>query len=262
MNDLILEGKNITVKIKEKTIIKDIDIKISKGEITSIIGPNGSGKTTLLKVLSRNIKNYEGEVFLDGKHIKTMNNKFVAKNMAYVSQNYNSNLDLTVEELVTYGRYAYKSFFGRDTKEDIDTVNWAMDRTKLLPFQHRKLSTLSGGERQRAWIAMSLAQKPKILLLDEPTTYLDICHQIELLELIKTLNEEDKLTVLMVLHDINQAARYSNRLFVIKEGRLIKSGCGEEIITEKNLKEIFNIKSKVFKREDTKKPYFYVLSNS
>lgn len=259
MKDFILEGRNITVKIKEKTIIKDINISVSSGEIVSIIGPNGSGKTTLLKVLSRNLKGYTGEVFLNGKPIKTFNNKEVAKNMAYVSQSYNASLDLTVRELITYGRYAYKSLFKGNSDEDIKRINWALERTNLTQFQNRKLNTLSGGERQRAWIAMSLAQKPKILLLDEPTTYLDICHQVELLQLIKSLNEEDNLTVLMVLHDINQAAQFSHRLFVIKEGILVKDGSSKEIITESNLKNIFNINSKVFKRDDTDKPYFYVL---
>lgn len=254
MREFILEGKNITVKIKEKTIIKDINIKVANGEIVSIIGPNGSGKTTLLKVLSRNIKNYSGQVLLNGKPIKNISNKNVAKNMAYVSQNYNSSLDLTVIELITYGRYAHKTWWQGNSKEDLETIQWALERTNLINLKDRKLNTLSGGERQRAWIAMALAQKPKILLLDEPTTYLDICHQVELLQLIKSLNEKDNLTVLMVLHDINQASQFSHKLFVIKNGILTKEGISSEIITEKNLKDVFNINSKVFKREDIEKP--------
>lgn len=256
----ILRGENIKVKIGDKEIIKNLNINIEKGKIFSIIGPNGSGKTTLLRALSRDIKVASGEVYLEGKSIGSMKQKEIARKMAVVSQSYVCPSDIKVKELIMYGRFSHKKWLKGITEEDNDIVSWALKRTSMTKFANRKMQTLSGGERQRAWIAMAIAQKPDILLLDEPTTYLDISHQIELLDLVSSLNKEEGITIVMVLHDINQAARYSDQLLVMKDGELIHSGTSKNIVNEEMLRKIFSIQADIFTHDESKRPFFYANS--
>ncbi len=251
-----IELKNICVNYGEKKIIKDVSFKIKNGQVVTIIGPNGSGKSTLIKVMSRCLKPIKGKVYLDGENINDINTKEVAKKMAILPQVKIVPYDITVEELVSYGRYPHLDFKQKLKNEDKEIINWAIKKTGLQKLRKRFVSTLSGGERQRTWIAMSLAQKPKILLLDEPTTFLDISYQIEVLELIKELNETLNITVVMVLHDLNQAARYSDKLFVLKEGILSKIGCPKEVINEYLLKDVFGIKANVYNDKINNCPYF------
>lgn len=253
---MTLFGNNLNIAYGEKLIIKGLDFKVNKGEIVSIIGPNGSGKSTLVKALSRCIKLKSGEIFLNGKNIYKLPSKEVAREIAILPQVKNVLDDISTEELVSYGRYPHLNFGNRIDKNDEEIIHWAIKKTGLEKFKDRYVATLSGGERQRAWIAMALAQEPKILILDEPTTYLDISYQMEILELIKELNESLGLTVIMVLHDLNHAARYSDSIYVLNDGEICKKGSPNEVINSDLLKDIFRIEAHIYSDDINDCPYF------
>ncbi|WP_020618818.1 ABC transporter ATP-binding protein [Paenibacillus daejeonensis] len=228
--------------------LKQVEDRIPTGQITTIIGPNGSGKSTLLGVMARNLSPREGEAVLDGKAIIAYAPKELARKLAVVHQHNDAPPDLTVQRLVAYGRLPHRRMWSQQSEEDEAAIQWALESTRLLDKRESRLCTLSGGERQRAWIAMALAQRTKLLFLDEPTTFLDMYHQIELLELIRHLNEEHGITIVMVLHDINQALRYSHHLIVMKEGEARLSGAPREVITSAALADIYGVKAVL--RED------------
>lgn len=253
----ILSAEQVEVKINNKAVLKNISLELKRGKVYSIIGPNGSGKTTLLKVLSRSLKPNKGKVLLNNNNIFKQNTKDIAKTMAVLAQVNNANMDIKVKDLVSYGRFSHKQWWQGQQSSDNKIIDWAINKTNLQKYQNRKLSTLSGGERQRAWIAMALAQEPEILLLDEPTTFLDISHQLDVLELIRELNNDNNISILMVLHDINQAAKYSDEIFVIKEGKLYKHGDPWQIVNQKTIKDVFNVNSVILTDEETKRPIFY-----
>ncbi len=257
MSKKIITTKDVSIHIKDKQIIKDISIDIERGKIYSIIGPNGSGKTTLLRAISRNLKPTKGRVHLNGADVFKTPTRDVARTMAVLTQSHANMNDVTVRQLISYGRFAHKSWWKGGQVEDVEIVDSCLEITGLTDLQEHRLSTLSGGESQRAWIAMALAQKPQILILDEPTTYLDISHQIEVLELVKRLNEEEGITILMVLHDINHAARYSDELIIIKEGGLYNCGEPWKMLTKEILQDVFNVEAVITKDEETDKPLFY-----
>jgi iron complex transport system ATP-binding protein len=245
MNDAI-ETKSLTIAYKDdKAVVEDLCLVFNKRGITSIIGPNGSGKSTILKAIGRLIRPKKGFVLLDGKDIHSMPTKAVAHKMAILPQGPKSPDDITVRDLVTYGRAPYNSMFGNSDTEGNNIIEWAINVTGMRDFTHRYVHTLSGGERQRAWIAMALAQKTDILLLDEPTTFLDIHHQLEVLELLERLYEHHKITIIMVIHDINHASRFSQRIIAVKDGRIIKDGIPTEVITEDTIEMVFNIKVRI-----------------
>lgn len=218
-----------------------ISTAIQKGKITTIIGPNGCGKSTLLSVMSRNNIPKSGHVSLENKDLIQYKSKEFAKKLAIVYQQNDVPKDLTIEKLVSFGRLPHNTMLKRNHDEDSKAIDWALASTNLLEKRHNDLEALSGGERQRVWIAMALAQQSDILCLDEPTTYLDIYYQIELLELVKTLNEEHGLTIVMVLHDINQAIRYSDHIIMMKAGKIIAEGAPREIITKEVIKEVYSV---------------------
>ena len=226
---------------KKKEFIKDLSFNIEKGKITTILGPNGSGKSTVLSLLCGLNKISSGEIIINDKDIKSMKYKDIAKEIATVHQQNTVPDDITVKELITYGRMPHKKYFAKNSHDDEEIVKWAIETTGLEPLKDKEVMSMSGGERQRVFIAMALAQKSKILFLDEPTTYLDIYHQIELLELIKELKEETGLTIVMVLHDINQALTYSDNIMVMKNGQLIKIGKASEVISMNLLNDVYNI---------------------
>lgn len=228
--------------------LNDISLNIHEGEIVSLIGPNGSGKSTLLRVISRLLKANSGEVFLNEQNIKTMKAKEVAKTLTMLPQMNNHQLDLTVRELVEFGRHPHSGNKMKLSPEDEEVVNWAIEVTGLKHLEHRLLPSMSGGERQRAWIAMTVAQHPKVLLLDEPTTYLDIAHQLEVMELVKELNAKYNMTVIMVLHDINQAAQYSDRLVVLKRGKVQYDGLPHCVLCKEMFESIFEIEAEITMR--------------
>lgn len=241
----IIKAQNISVSINEKEIVHGISLDIPEGKVTAIIGPNGCGKSTTLKALSR-ILPYKGSVTFKGQEMSTLSQREFAKCLAILTQSPQAPSDLTVNDLVEMGRFPHRGFLGRAGKDDKEHVEWALEQTCVKEMRYRLLNTLSGGERQRAWIAMALAQRPEVLLLDEPTTYLDICHQLEIMQLITRLNQELGLTVVMVVHDLNHAIMYADHVVVVKTGKLVTSGAPREIITADLLADVFKVKADEF----------------
>jgi len=237
--------QNLDAGYNKKTIIKNISISFTQSAITSIIGPNGSGKSTLLKAMGRLLKPFSGEIHIDNRAMTSYKETEIAKHIGVLPQAPLAPMDIPVHCLVAYGRNPHKKLMSRFDKTDMEIVNWAIESTGLNEKRFQRLGQLSGGERQRAWIAMSLAQQPKILLLDEPTTYLDIHHQFEVLELLEKLNKECGLTVVMVLHDLNLASRFSDRIIALKNGELFIDGSPDYVLTEENISDVFNIRSQI-----------------
>lgn len=239
--------------------LNGVSTVIPKGQITTIIGPNGCGKSTLLSVMSRNNRPLEGQARLENRDLIDYKPKDFAKKFAIVYQQNDIPSDLTVEKLVMYGRMPHSSLFKKKTTEDEEAVTWALACTNLLEKRHNDLAALSGGERQRVWIAMALAQKSEMLCLDEPTTYLDIYYQLELLELVKRLNEQHGLTIVMVLHDINQAIRYSDHIILMKAGQIMAEGAPRAVITKEVIKKVYGVNS-VFHEDEQLGIYMMPLS--
>lgn len=244
---MALETKNLAVTIEKNTIIKDVNLTFTPEKRTAIIGPNGAGKSTLLKALSHLNTRYGGQVLLDGVDVRTMGRKSLSQRLAILPQGAQAPPDVTVEALVDFGRFPYRSWLRRgDPKADREAVEWALERTQLHGFLNRRVMELSGGERQRAWIAMALAQQPEILLLDEPTTYLDIGHQLEVMNIVEDINRDYKMTVIMVLHDINHALQYADEIVVIKDHGIFAQGTPKDILTVEMLGRVFGVKADIF----------------
>ncbi|WP_018591117.1 ABC transporter ATP-binding protein [Terrisporobacter glycolicus] len=251
----MLRGENISFSYnKDKAFIENLNINIPKGKITTILGPNGSGKSTLLSILSTYNKASKGNVYLEDKNLKNLKTKEIARLIATVHQHNESPTDLDVEALVSYGRVPHNKHC-KDKNEDEKIIDWAIKSTNLEDIKDNKVMSLSGGQRQRAFIAMALAQKTDVLLLDEPTTYLDIYHQIEILELVKKLNEDHKITIIMVLHDINQAIKYSDNIVIMKDGKIIEEGNPQKVINENTIKSVYNVEG-VICNIDKEEMYF------
>jgi iron complex transport system ATP-binding protein len=249
----IMKTRDLTIKIQNKDILTNINLSFLTGKTTAIIGPNGSGKSTLLKALAGLNKNIIGQVLFENRDIKEFSKKNLARNLAILPQDPSVPADLTVGELVQYGRFPYQQWFARNDKEDQQCVQWAMQQTKIEEFKDRFVTTLSGGERQRTWIAMALAQKPKVLLLDEPTTYLDIAHQLEVMQIIDSLTQKYNITIIMVLHDMNQALQYANDLVVIKNQRVFAQGSPQKILSTNLLEKVFGVTADFFTNRDGNK---------
>lgn len=249
-----ISTENLDIAYDEALIVKALDMNIPHGKITSIIGPNGCGKSTVLKAVGRILKPKKGMVYLSGEDIKKLATKEIAKKMAILPQTPTAPSGLTVSELVAYGRFPHQRGFGKLTPEDKKIVQWALGVTKLTEFEHREVDTLSGGQRQRVWIAMALAQQTDLILLDEPTTYLDLAHQLEVLELLHDLNRNQKVTIVMVLHDLNLAARFSDYMIAIRDGKIIKHGSAEEVMTKTVLNEAFSIDAEIVHEPRTGRP--------
>ena len=257
MKNAVIKVNNLSVEYKDNKILEDIDLEIERGKVYSIIGPNGCGKTTLIRAMSRNLKPNRGEVLLDGQNIFKTKTKLVARKMAVLGQNNTSMSDVDVKTLVQYGRFAHKPWWEGQSGGDNEIVDWALEKTGMTSFANRKLNSLSGGERQRAWLAMAVAQKPEVLLLDEPTTYLDIAHQLEIMELVSRLNREDGITIVMVLHDMNHAARYSDELIVLKDKKICRRGDPWKVIGEGVLEDVFCVEAEIINDPELNKPVFY-----
>ncbi|MFY0760880.1 ABC transporter ATP-binding protein [Metabacillus dongyingensis] len=246
--------ESVNIGYGERLIVKDLSVSIPDKKITTIIGPNGCGKSTLLKAITRIISLQSGDVVLDGKSISKEQTKKLAKKMAILPQTPESAAGLTVGELVSYGRFPHQKGFGRLTKKDYEVIQWALEVTGTADYKFRPVDSLSGGQRQRVWIAMALAQETEIIFLDEPTTYLDMAHQLEVLELLQTLNAEQERTIVMVLHDLNQAARFADYIIALKDGEIVKAGTCEEVISRDVLKEVFHIDAVIGNDPRTNKP--------
>ncbi|HZG71908.1 MAG TPA: ABC transporter ATP-binding protein [Chondromyces sp.] len=238
----------------ERLIVKDLSITIPDKKITTIIGANGCGKSTLLKAMTRIIPPQSGSIILDGESILKEDTKLLARKMAILPQTPESAAGLTVGELVSYGRFPYQKGFGRLTKKDLEVIHWALDVTGTADYQYQPVDALSGGQRQRVWIAMALAQETEMIFLDEPTTYLDMAHQLEVLELLQKLNQEEGRTIVMVLHDLNQAARFADCIIAMKDGQIVKAGTSEEVMTKDVLRKVFHIDAEIGRDPRTNKP--------
>lgn len=232
---------HISVTLGDTPVLHDISLSVAPGEFLSIIGPNGCGKSTLLKVICHMVRPQSGQARLCGRPLSSYSRRQLARHMAILTQKHDIPEDMTVYELVSLGRFPYRTFYRRFSAQEKDIIEKAMADAGIQSCRDRLVHTLSGGEQQRAFLAMTMAQEPQILLLDEPTTYLDIRHQLDILELLQELNETRHLTIVVVLHDMNQALRYSRRTLVMKEGRIVAGGPSQEVITPALLQDVFGV---------------------
>jgi len=237
-----LEAQNLVGGYSTTPIIHGIDLALQQGEWLSLVGANGSGKSTLLKLLSRILQPQKGTVILDGKAIHSQPAQVVAQKLAILPQQQTIPAGLTVRQLVSLGRTPHQPWWQWELdREDRQKVDEAIVETGIEQFSDRLVENLSGGERQRAFLALALAQAPQVLLLDEPTTYLDIHYQLQLLELLKQLNQQQKLSIVTVLHEVNLAARYSDRIAMLKQGSLWDIGTPAGVLTPENLAQVFGV---------------------
>ena len=232
--------KNLKLGYRKYTVLQDITLELPKGKITALLGPNGCGKSTLLKSIVRILSPLNGNIYYEGKSFHELTPKYLSTQISFLPQTQPIPEGITVEKLVSYGRSPYTSFWGEIKKSDDIIIEKVMKDVGVFELRDLYVNELSGGQRQRAWLAMVLAQDTPYILLDEPTTYMDINHQVELMEILRSLNNHGK-TVIVVLHDINQASRYCDNLVVLKDGELVTQGSPKEVITKELLKEVFYI---------------------
>ena len=235
-----LEAEDLTTGYGRQVISEALNCSFEAG---SIIGPNGCGKSTLLKTLARILLAEKGKVFIKNQELQHFSSKEVAQELAILSQTPENTIDLSVFDLVSFGRYPYQSGWKSVTTEDQEYIQWALE-----------LTGLSGGQRQRVWIAMALVQDTDILILDEPTTYLDPAHQLEILNVLKRINQEHQKTIVMTIHDINLASRFSDRVIAMKEGKIINEGTPQEVITVTGLADVFAIQAEISYHSQTQRP--------
>jgi iron complex transport system ATP-binding protein len=240
-----LNTQALVLAYDENTIIDKLTVSIPRGQITALVGPNGSGKSTLLRGLARLLKPRAGVVLLDGKSILALPTRELAKQLGILPQAPVAPEGLTVRELVAQGRYPHQSWFQQWRTEDEGAVNRALIITGMAELAERPVDALSGGQRQRAWIAMTLAQETEFLLLDEPTTFLDLSHQLEVLHLLERLNQEEKRTVVMVVHDLNHASRHAHHIIALREGQIAATGSPAEVIHAEMLRSVFRVEADI-----------------
>ncbi|MCG3724865.1 Fe(3+) dicitrate ABC transporter ATP-binding protein FecE [Vibrio cincinnatiensis] len=239
-----LTTENLVVGYGKGPIVNDVDVTIPEGKITALLGPNGCGKSTLLKTLSRILKPQSGQVFWEGKAVQKVPSRVFAQQLALLPQSQQPPEGVSVQEVVSYGRSPYTGFWGQLSVQDKRIVEQAMKATGVETFADKPVMDLSGGQRQRVWLALTLAQDTDFILLDEPTTYLDMNHQVELMKLLRMLNQQGK-TIVTVLHDINQACRYCDHLIVMQAGRVISEGSPQIVMTPKLLAEVFELDAEI-----------------
>lgn len=237
--------EHLQIRYGRKEVLHDVTLEFPRGQVTTVIGQNGSGKSSMFKTVSRAVKPSCGRVILEGRPLNSYPPKQAARKIAILPQLQAQPPELDVRTLVSYGRFPYLRFGGRLCDQDRAQIRSALEVTGLNALQHQSLGTLSGGERQRAWIAMTVCQQPEILILDEPTTHLDISYQIEVLELVRSLNRELGLTIIMVLHDLNLAARYSDYMYAIKDGGVAHAGTPSQMITEPIIWDLFQVAANI-----------------
>jgi iron complex transport system ATP-binding protein len=246
--------ENLCLGYGAKPVIQDLSIGIPKGAVTVIIGANGCGKSTLLKGIARILKPDAGTIRLEGRDIHSAPSQEIARRMASLPQSPRAPEGMSVEELVAYGRFPHKRGFGTLGKEDFAIIRESLRIAGIEAYHDRLLSDLSGGQRQRAWIAMTLCQKTAFMLLDEPTTYLDMAHQMEILSLLAALNRHEGRTIVMVLHELNNASRFADYIIAMKDGRVIAKGPPGTVVTRENLREIYQIEADLLTDAKTGKP--------
>ena len=245
----VLEARNLTLKYHQRSVVDGLSVRIPEGRVTMIVGANACGKSTLLRGLARLLKPAAGAVTLDGRAIHTLPSRELARTLGLLPQHPTSPDGITVRDLVGRGRYPHQGFFRSWREGDLSphdlAVQRALEATGTLALAERDVDELSGGQRQRVWIAMALAQETEVLLLDEPTTFLDLAHQVEVLDLVTDLNRERGTTVAIVLHDLNLAARYADNVIAMKDGAVAAMGAPEDVVTEELVREVFGLESRV-----------------
>lgn len=249
-----LRAADLSVGYGDAPVVRDLDLEVLDGAVTTVIGPNGCGKSTLLKALGRLLKPSAGAVLLDGRRIDKIPTKQVAAELALLPQSPLAPEGLVVRDLVARGRHPHQSWLRQWSDEDQAVVEETLRWTSIQDLADHPVDELSGGQRQRAWIAMALAQQTGLVLLDEPTTFLDLSHQIEVLDLVRMLNRDREATVVMVLHDLNLAARYSDQIVAMRDGRIVAAGTPEDVISVALLREVFSLDARVIEDPVTGKP--------
>ncbi|MEU6660496.1 ABC transporter ATP-binding protein [Streptomyces sp. NPDC046821] len=236
-----LSTSALTLAYEDRTVVHDLELAVPDGRVTVIVGPNACGKSTTLRALGRLLKPKSGAVLLDGEALSKLNTRKIAQQIGLLPQTPVAPEAITVADLVARGRQPHQSWWQQWSDADERAVTEAMERTDVAALADRPVDELSGGQRQRVWIAMALAQETELLLLDEPTTYLDISHQVEVLDLVRQLNHDKDRTVVLVLHDLNQAARYADHLVAMKSGRVVAEGPPSEVVTADLVREVFGL---------------------
>lgn len=247
--------QEISTGYEERLILEDMNINVPAGKFSVLIGPNGCGKSTLLKSFARLLKPTKGNVLLDGKSIYELPTQHLARQIGLLPQSPIVPAGITVADLVARGRFPYQNLFGQLGKEDYEAISCAMEAMGIMDLADKNVDSLSGGQRQRVWIALVLAQNTDILLLDEPTTYLDIAYQVEILDCLAKLNKARKTTIVAILHDINLSIRYADHIFAMKKGKLIAEGNPKDIITPGLMQTIYGMDSTIIKDPETGDPY-------
>lgn len=240
-----IETRNLTLSYQRQTIIDNLDIQLPQGKVTVLIGSNGSGKSTLLKSFARLLKPERGTVILNGADIQTRSTDAVARELAILPQMPDAPEGITVRQLVSLGRYPWQSWMQQWSKQDEEQVQHALIQTGMASLAERPVDALSGGQRQRAWIAMTLAQDTPVVLLDEPTTFLDLAHQVEVLDLLRELNRQEQKTIVMVLHDLNLACRYADHLVAVHNRTVFAQGAPAAILNEALVKTVFDLNCRI-----------------
>jgi len=239
----MLTTEDISFSYREKPVLENVDLQIRKGEVIGILGPNGCGKTTLLKLLNRNLHPDGGRVLMEGTDLEEISKRRIARHIAVVPQSNEIRFAFTVRDIVSMGRMPFIDRFQGESGEDTRIVDEAMEKTNIKDFADRPINTMSGGERQRAIIARALAQRPEVILLDEPTLHLDINHQFEVLDLVKELSRKEGLTVVIVSHDLPMVVKYCDRMVLIHDHKVHAIGTPEEVLTKENMRTVFNIEA-------------------
>ena len=244
-----IAGESLRVRYDPRlpAVLDGVTLYIPSGRITALVGPNGSGKSTLLKTLARQLSPEAGRVEMNGRDLRSLPARELARSLGILFQEHVAPGDLTVEELVRHGRYPHSGWFSSPTPEDAEAVEEALRLTGMEALRQRPVGQLSGGQRQLAWVAMALAQQPRLLFLDEPTTFLDLAHQFELMDLLQHLKRTTGMTLVVVLHDLNLAARYADHLVVLREGRIVAEGPPAELLTPDLLRSVFEIEARLLR---------------
>jgi iron complex transport system ATP-binding protein len=254
MTEPLLRAERLTLAYGERAVVHELELVIPRGAITAVVGANGCGKSTLLRALARLLAPREGAVLLDGRAIGRLPTREVAKRLGLLPQSPVAPDGITVEDLVARGRHPHQRLFRQWSREDETAVEAALEATATTALRERPLDELSGGQRQRAWIAMTLAQQTEIVLLDEPTTFLDLAHQVEVLDLLAELVTAHGRTVVMVLHDLNQACRYADHLVAMRDGRVHTTGAPAETVDATLVRDVFGLSARVIEDPETGTP--------
>ncbi|OHW62342.1 putative siderophore transport system ATP-binding protein YusV [Andreesenia angusta] len=254
-----IEVRNLSWSYGEEKVLRGIDFQVEVGKFYSVIGPNGSGKTTLFKLISSALELKGGSIYLNERDAKTYTKKELAKTVATVPQNTAVEFDFSVEDIVMMGRSPYLRRFQSESEVDLEIVECAMKMVDIVHLREKKINGISGGERQRAIIARAIAQSADIMLLDEPISHIDLRYQIELLDTVRKLNREKGVTVVAILHDLNLAAEYSDKLFLISKGEIVAKGSPEEVLTASNIEEVYGLKVNLVENPETGKPHIIPL---